>query len=114
MIALTRRIVEADEATRDGAYKGWEPSIFLGRNMVGKTVGIVGLGRIGTMVARRGKGFGVKVLYNKHSRDTEAEKEFGIIFAELDELLAQSDFVTLHVPLTDETRHMVDKRDWKR
>jgi glyoxylate reductase len=109
MLALARRIVEADEATRRGAYKGWEPGIFLGINLVGKTLGIVGLGGIGSMVARRAKGWGMRVLYNKHSRDEKAEKELGVEFADLDKLYAESDFVTLHVPLTDETRHMVNK-----
>lgn len=109
MLALTRRIVEADEATRRGAYKGWEPGIFIGRNMIGKTLGIVGLGRIGSMVARRAKGWGMRVLYNKRSRDEEAERELGVEFSELDQLLSESDFVTLHVPLTEETYHLMSK-----
>jgi glyoxylate reductase len=109
ILALAKRIVEADEATRRGAYKGWEPDIFLGVNLKGKTLGIVGLGRIGTMVAHRAQGFEVKVLYNKHSRDEEAEKELGVKFVQLDELLSTSDFVTIHVPLTEETRHMINK-----
>ncbi len=109
ILALAKRIVEADEATRRGAYKGWEPDIFLGVNLRGKTLGIVGLGRIGTMVARRAQGFEMKVLYNKHSRDEEAEKELGVEFTQLDELLGTSDFITLHVPLTEETRHMINK-----
>ncbi|OGM15745.1 hypothetical protein A2V97_03125 [Candidatus Woesebacteria bacterium RBG_16_42_24] len=107
ILALSRRIVEADEATRRGGYKGWEPDIFLGRNLIGKTLGIIGLGRIGGMVARRAKGYNMTVLYNKRSPDPEAEKELGVTFASLDELLAKSDFVSLHVPLSDETRHMV-------
>ena len=107
ILALSRRIVEADEATRRGVYKGWEPDIFLGRNLIGKTLGIIGLGRIGGMVARRAKGYNMTVLYNKRSPDPEAEKELGVTFASLDELLAKSDFVSLHVPLSDETRHMV-------
>ncbi len=109
MLALARRIVEADEATRRGAYRGWEPGIFLGVNMIGKTLGIVGLGGIGSMVARRARGWGMKVLYNKHSRDEAAEKELNIEFADLDRLYAESDFITLHVPLNQETRHMVNK-----
>jgi len=108
MLALSRRIVEADEATRKGAYHGWEPEMFLGRNLVGKTVGIIGLGRIGSMVAERAGGFGVKVLYTKRTRDEEAEREYGIEFVQQDELLAASDFVTLHVPLTDSTRHLIN------
>ena len=109
LLALARRIVEADEATRRGAYKGWEPGIFLGVNMIGKTLGIIGLGGIGSMVARRAKGWGMKILYNKRSRDEAAEKELGVEFADLDRLYAESDFITLHVPLTDETRHMINK-----
>jgi len=109
ILALSRRIVEADEATRRGAYKGWEPGIFLGKNLIGKTLGIVGLGRIGTMTAKRAKGWDMKVLYTKRSRDEALEKELGIEFAELDQLLTGSDFVSLHVPLTEETRHMINK-----
>lgn len=107
--ALSRRIVEADEATRRGAYRGWEPDIFLGVNLVGKTLGIIGLGGIGTMVARRAGGYKMNIVYNKHTRDEKAEQEMGVKFVELDELLATSDVVTLHVPLTDETRHMINK-----
>jgi glyoxylate reductase len=109
ILSLTRRIVEADEATRRGAYRGWEPDIFLGHSLIGKTLGIVGLGRIGSMVARRAKGYNMTVLYNKHEPDPEAEKELGVKFATLDELLANSDVVSLHVPLTEETRHMINK-----
>ena len=109
MLSLSRRIVEADEATRRGGYKGWEPDIFLGTDIIGKTLGIVGLGRIGSMVARRARGYNMKVLYNKRSPDPDAERELGVEFCSLDDLLAKSDFVSLHVPLTDETRHMMNK-----
>lgn len=109
ILSLARRIVEADEATKRGAYKGWEPDIFLGVSLIGKTLGIIGLGRIGTMVARRAQGYDMNVLYNKRSPDKDAEKELGIKFASLDELLAASDVVSLHVPLTEETRHMINK-----
>lgn len=109
MLALARRVVEADEATRRGAYKGWEPGIFIGINMVGKTLGIIGLGSIGSMTARRAKGWNMRVLYNKRSRDEEAERDLGIEFADLDRLYTESDFISLHVPLTDETHHMINK-----
>lgn len=114
MLALTRRVVEGDEAVRRGAYKGWEPDIFLGKDMTGKTLGIIGLGRIGTLVARRARGWNVKVLYNKRGRDEMAEKELGIVFAELNDLLANSDFVTLHVPLTPETKHMLNEENFSK
>jgi glyoxylate reductase len=109
ILSLSRRIVEADEATRRGGYKGWEPDIFIGVSLIGKTLGIVGLGRIGSMVARRAKGYKMTVFYNKHEPDKKAEADLGVTFASLDELLAKSDFVTLHVPLTEETRHMMSK-----
>jgi len=109
ILAITRRIVEADEATRNGAYRGWEPDIFLGHSIVGKTLGIIGLGRIGSMVARRAKGYNLTVLYNKREPDPEIERELGVEFVPLDELLAKSDIVSLHVPLTPETRHMINK-----
>lgn len=111
ILALTRRIVEADEATRRGAYKGWEPNIFLGVSLIGKTLGVVGLGRIGTMVARRAGGYKMTVLYNKRSRNEQVEQELGVQFVQLDELLSRSDFVTLHVPLTDETKKMMNKEN---
>lgn len=109
ILALARRIVEADEATRHGAYKGWEPDIFLGTNLIGKTLGIIGMGRIGSMVARRAAGYKMNVLYNCRTQDPKVEQELGVKFASLDELLSQSDFVSLHVPLTEETMHMINK-----
>ena len=109
ILALSRRIVEADEATRRGGYYGWDPDIFLGRSLVGKTLGIIGLGNIGTMVARRAKGYEMNVIYNKHNPDPEAEKELEVKFASLDELLSTSDFISLHVPLTEETRGLINK-----
>ncbi len=108
VLSLSRRIVEADESVRRGAYKGWEPSIFLGSQVRGKTLGIVGMGSIGSMVARKAKGFDMQVLYTKRSPDPELEKELGVKFSDLDNLLATSDFVSLHVPLTDQTRHMIN------
>ncbi len=108
LMSLARRVVEADESTRRGSYKGWEPGIFLGTSLRNKTLGIVGLGRIGTMVAKKAVGFEMKVLYNKRSRDEKTERELGLEFAELGDLLGRSDFVSLHVPLTEETRHMIN------
>lgn len=106
---LVRRVVEADEATKRGAYKGWEPDIFLGTSLTGKTLGIVGLGGIGSMVARRAVGYKMNIIYNKRTRDTECEEKLGVKYCTLDTLLSESDIVTLHVPLTDETRHIINK-----
>lgn len=115
IMALARRVVEADEFIRQegyyagkGGYKGWEPDLFIGPSVVGKTLGIIGLGRIGSMVARRAKGYNMTVLYNKHEPDPVAETELGVKFVTLDELYEKSDFITLHVPLTNETRHMIN------
>lgn len=110
ILALANRIVEADEFVRQGKYHGWEPGLFLGTNLIGKTLGIIGLGRIGTMVARRAQGWKMKVLYYKRTRDLKCEKEMGVLYCPLDEVLEKSDFVTLHVPLTDDTRHMVNRQ----
>lgn len=109
MLALARRIVEADQVTRQGAYKGWEPAIFLGMLLRGKTLGIIGMGRIGGMVAKRAKGFDMKVLYTKRTRDEGAERETGAEYSDIDRLLAECDFVSLHVPLNDETRGMINR-----
>ena len=117
ILAMARRVVESDEFVRNqgyfaglGGYKGWEPDLFLGPSVKGKILGIIGLGRIGSMVAKRADGYGMKVLYNKHTREEpEKEKELGVEYASLDELLSSSDFISLHVPLTDETRGMIDK-----
>jgi glyoxylate reductase len=114
MLALARRVVEADQVTRQGAYKGWEPAIFLGQLLRGKTLGIVGMGRIGGMVARRAKGFEMRVLYNNRSRDEKAEQETGAEFVEMDRLLSESDFVSIHVPLTDETRGMINSEKFSK
>jgi len=114
ILGLARRIVEADEATRKGGFRGWEPDTFLGTCLLGKTLGIIGLGRIGSMVARRAAGYKMKTLYNKRTRDDKLEKELGVNFADIDSLLSESDFVTLHVPLTDETRHMINEETMKK
>jgi len=116
IMSLARRVVEADEFIRQegyfkdkGGYKGWEPGLFLGSSIKNKTLGIIGLGRIGSMVAKRAKGYDMNLLYNKHDPDPVAEKELGVKFVSLPELLSQSDFISLHVPLNEETRHMIGK-----
>lgn len=107
--SIARRIVEADEATRHGAYRGWEPDVFLGTSLIGKTLGIIGLGGIGTMVARRASGYKMNVIYFKRTRDMSCEESMGVKYCGLDVLLGESDVVTIHTPLTQDTRHMIDK-----
>lgn len=111
ILALSRRVVEADEATKRGSYRGWEPDIFLGPSLIGKTLGIVGLGRIGTMVAERARGYNMKIIYNKHTRDEECEQKMGIKYCTLDTLFEESDIVSLHVPLTEETRGLINQEN---
>lgn len=110
ILATARRIVEADKFTRAGKYEGWAPMLFLGQDVYGKTLGIIGMGRIGQAVARRAKGFNMKVLYNDIRRiPEELEKELNATFVSLDELLEQSDFVSLHTYLSPETYHLINE-----
>lgn len=108
MLALSRRIVEADDFTRADRYKVWDPNIFLGQDLTGKTLGIIGAGTIGSVVAKRAKAvFDMSILYCGRSRKEDFEAETGANFVETDELFKQADVISLHVPLTPATRHMV-------
>ena len=109
MLALGHRLVEADSFTRAGKYHGWQPLLLLGTCLHDKTLGIIGLGRIGYEVARRMKdGFDMKLLYHDTHRNRKLEQELGIQYVSLTALLRQSDFISLHVPLLAATRHMID------
>ncbi len=112
IIGVPRRIREGTALVRRGEWTGWAPSGLLGRKLGGKTLGIVGMGRIGQAVAHRARAFGLEIAYNNRKRLPEAvEKMFGARFVEqLDDLLAEADIVTLHSPLTDDTRNMLDAR----
>jgi glyoxylate reductase len=111
LLAAARRITEADRYVRAGRWRTWGPSILLGRDVHGATLGIVGLGEIGTEVARRARGFGMRVLYHSRTRKPALERRLRLTFASFDEVLRESDFVTLHVPLTDETRGLIGRRE---
>lgn len=106
LMAVARRIVEAERYVQRGDWAGWHPSGFLGADLHGATVGVVGLGRIGAAFARRCEGFDMRVLYTASSSKPEAEAR-GYAFAELSDLLAESDIVSLHCPLTDATRGLL-------
>ena len=110
MMAAARRVSEAERYLRAGKYRGWTPFLFLGTDVYDATLGIVGMGRIGRAIARRAQGFRMKILYSDAIRNEQAEKEFGATYVSLDDLLAKSDFVTLHVPLMTETRHLIDAK----
>ena len=115
ILAVARRVVEGDRRVREGKFKLWAPFLFLGREVSGKTLGIVGFGRIGRAVARRAAGFGMRVLYHNRSRLTPAEeRESPAEYADLNTLLAQADFVSLHVPRSGETRHLIGAAELSR
>ena len=112
LMAAARRIVEADRDLRERGFPGWTfiPP-HLGVDVWGRTLGVVGLGRIGTAVAKRGRGFSMRVLYHSRTRKERAEEELGLEYAPLEQLLTESDFVVLTVPLTPETRHLIGARE---
>ncbi len=110
LLATARRLGEAERYLRAGKYRGWTPFLFTGRDVHHATLGIVGMGRIGRAVARRARGFSMRILYNDARRNDDAERELDATFVTFDELLAGSDVVSLHVPLLPETRHLIDAR----
>lgn len=115
IFATARRTGESERSLRAGHFKGWGPMDYLGQEITGATLGIVGLGRIGKAVAARSEPFGMKVLYHSRSADPEFENSLSIKpeKVELDELLKRSDIVSLHVPLLPETRHLIGERELK-
>jgi len=114
IFAIARKIVESDQFMRDGKYHGWDPMMFLGNDLVGKTLGLVGLGRIGATVAKRmHDGFEMKVMYYDARRNEELEKKYNLQFVDLDTLLKESDFVSIHVPMMPETKHLINAEKLK-
>ncbi len=108
LLATSRRIGEAERTIRAGAWSGWKLDQFLGRDLRGSTLGLVGFGGIGRAVARRAHGFGMRALYTARSRRPAAEEDAaGVEFRSLVDLLRESDVVSLHVPLTARTRHLI-------
>ena len=107
MLATARRMREAEQFLRDGQWKTWSPSLLTGADAHHATLGIVGMGRIGYEAARRARGFSMNILYSSRRRNEAAERDFGARFVEFDVLLAESDFISLHCPLTPETRHLI-------
>jgi glyoxylate reductase len=114
LMAVARRVVEADKYVRNGQWKvGWHPSMLSGRDVYGATIGIVGAGRIGSAVAKRAKGFNMKTLYYDVIPRPELEKELGAKRVDLDTLLKESDFVSVHVPLMKQTYHLINEERLK-
>jgi glyoxylate reductase len=109
LMAAARRIAEGDRFTRSGQWKGWDPLQLLGVDVFGKTLGIIGFGRIGVSVAKRAVGFKMRILYTDVCPFPDREAETGARFVTLDELLRESDFISIHSPLTPETRHLINR-----
>ena len=108
ILGLGRRVVEADTYAKGEKYQGWDPQLLVGTQVYGKTLGIIGLGRIGKSLAERAvKGFKMKVVYTNPHRDAEFERIFGGVWLPLEKLLQESDFISLHVPLSPATHHMI-------
>lgn len=110
LLAAARRIGEAERYLRAGRYRGWTPFMFLGHDVHHATLGIVGMGRIGRQMARRAKGFEMRLLYYDERRNEQAERELGVTYVPLEKLLRDADFVSLHVPLMPSTRHLIDAK----
>ncbi len=115
LMAAARRIVESAEYVKAGKWYTWGPKLFLGWDVHQKTLGIIGLGRIGLAMARRARGFNMKVLYYNHSGRNPKDDEVGALYCEdINEVLSNSDFISLHVPLTPETTFLIDGAAFKK
>jgi len=113
LFSVSRRIVEADKFTRAGKFKGWGPMLLHGQDITGKTLGVVGTGRIGTSFALKSKGFDMKVLYVDEKRNDLLEKELKAEKVDFETLLKESDFISLHVPLIPDTHHLIGEKQLK-
>jgi glyoxylate reductase len=111
LLAAARRVVEADRYVRSGEWRTWGATLLLGQDVHHATLGLIGLGRIGREMAKRARGFDMRVLYLDPTRQEDVERELGVEPADLDTLLSRSDFVSIHVPLTDATRHLIGERE---
>lgn len=114
IFSLTKRIVEADEFMRRGKYKGWDPDLFIGTDLKGKTIGIIGGGRIGTKVAQMlHNGFNVNILYSDITPNKELEESFKVIRKDTADIIKEADIITLHVPLNESTKHLINEDNLK-
>ncbi|MBN2218922.1 MAG: D-glycerate dehydrogenase [Kosmotogaceae bacterium] len=111
ILATSRRIVEGDRFVRKHRFAGWKPDLLTGPSLKGKNLGIIGLGRIGRAVAKRAQAFGMNVIYhNRKPLMTEEEERLGVNYMSIEELLKESDFVSIHTPLTRETYHLLNEK----
>jgi len=113
LFATARRVSEGDRFVRAGRFKSWSPELLLGQDITGKTLGIVGAGRIGQAFGKRGKAFNMNILYYNRTRKEDFEKLTGAKYVTFEELLKESDFISLHTPLTHETKHLISDNEFK-
>jgi glyoxylate reductase len=114
LLAAARRVVESDRFLRKGNFKGWKADLLLGSDVYGAALGVIGFGRIGQAIARRGLGFNMSILYTDARRaNPQVESELRAQYVPLDELLRKADFVTIHADLNDQTRHLIGERELK-
>jgi glyoxylate reductase len=114
LLAAARRIPEAEQLLRSGKWTGWAPTQCVGSEVYGKTLGIIGMGRIGQAVARRAFGFSMKVIYHRrHRLPTKEEKRLKVRYLPLYSLLRASDYISLHLPLTEKSYHLIDRRAFR-
>ncbi|QDS37941.1 2-hydroxyacid dehydrogenase [Brevibacillus brevis] len=112
LMATGRRLTEANRFLLQGEWTAWSPNLMAGQNVYGSTLGIIGMGRIGEAVARRAKGFGMRIVYHNRNRKLQAEQETGARYADLAELLQESDYVVLLTPLTEDTRMLMGEKQF--
>jgi len=110
LMAASRRITEAVEYVKAGKWHTWGPRLLLGYDVWGSTLGVIGFGRIGQAMARRGLGFGMKVLYHSRTPKSEAEEAMDVEYASLDEIYSQSDYISLHTNLNESSKGLIDKK----
>jgi len=112
LLAVARNVVAGDKFARSAEFTHYDPSFMIGYEVTGSTLGIIGLGRIGKQVAKRARAFDMKILYHNRHHDESAERELGVVYALLDDLLRESDFVTLNCPLTPATTNLIGQREF--
>lgn len=112
ILGIARRIVEADHFVREGKFTGWLPHLFIGNMVYGKKLGIIGMGRIGSAVCQRAKGFNMKVYYyNRNPLPKEKEQEYNAQYVDLETLLKECDYITIHAPLNEESYHLIGREE---
>jgi len=114
LFAVSRRILEADKYVREGKWERFAHKLLLGQDVYEKTIGIVGAGRIGQRFAEKARGYHMRILYHNRERNLDFEKRFNATYVELDQLYSESDFISLHCPLTEDTKHLINEDAFKK